>query len=184
MTVQRDSEELARLLQALAAGDQGALRVLYERTAPKLLGVLLRILRDRAAAEDALQDVFVRVWQRAAGYDPAAGAPLAWLVAIARHRAIDAVRQERARRMTAQDEGGWLDRLADDRDGEAEFARRDALARCLEGLEAAQRDCVVRAYYEGLSREELAERFGRPVNTIKTWLRRGLISLRGCLEAA
>ena len=107
----QDSAELARLIGALAEGDQGALRVLYERTAPKLLGILLRILRDRAAAEDALQDVFVRVWQRAAGYDPSAGAPLAWLTAIARHRAIDAVRQERARRMTAQDEEDWLDRL-------------------------------------------------------------------------
>lgn len=181
--MQADSE-LARWIVAVAGGDRAALRALYDATAPKLLGIILRILRDRSAAEDALQEVFVRVWQRAASYDPQAGAPLAWLVAIARHRAIDLVRQEKSARLT-QAEEGWLEGLADLRDdGEVDLARRDALARCLDGVEAPQRDCLVLAYCEGWSREELAARFDRPANTIKTWLRRGLISLRGCLEAA
>lgn len=176
-------EDLARLIRAVAAGDRAALRALYAATAPKLLGIILRIVQDRSAAEDALQEVFVRVWQRAGSYDPQAGAPLAWLVAIARYRAIDLVRQEKAARLT-QAEEGWLERLADTGDGEADLARRDALAHCLDGVEAPQRDCLVLAYCEGWSREELAARHDRPVNTIKTWLRRGLISLRGCLEAA
>jgi RNA polymerase sigma factor (sigma-70 family) len=179
---QRDAD-LARLIRAVAGGDRAALRGLYEATAPKLLGILLRILRDQGAAEDALQEVFVRVWQRADSYDPGSGAAFAWLAAIARHRAIDGVRQRKAARLDAPEEG-WLERLADDRDGEADLARRDALARCLDAVDGPQRDCLVLAYCEGWSREELAARHDRPVNTIKTWLRRGLTSLRGCLEGA
>ena len=179
----RAEGDLARLIEAVAGGDRMALRGLYTATAPKLLGIILRILQDRGAAEDALQEVFVRVWQHAGSYDPRAGAPLSWLATIARNRAIDLVRREKAARLT-QGEEGWLERLADLRDGEADLARRDALAHCLDGVDAIQRDCLVRAYCEGWSREELAARHGRPVNTIKTWLRRGLLSLRGCLEAA
>ncbi len=175
--------DLARLIRTVADGDRAALRTLYTATAPKLFGIVLRILRDRSAAEDVLQEVFVRVWQRADRYDPQAGAPLVWLGAIARHKAIDRVRQDRAARLTPA-EAGVLERLADTRDGESDLARRDALARCLDIVEPDHRDCLVRAYCEGWSREELAARHGRPANTIKTWLRRGLLSLRGCLEAA
>lgn len=175
--------DLARLIRSVAGGDRAALRTLYDTTAPKLLGIILRIVQDRSAAEDALQEVFVRVWQRAGSYDPWAGAPLAWMIAIARHRAIDFVRQERAARLTFPEEG-WLERLVDTRDGETELTRRDALSHCLDSVERPQRDCLVLAYCEGWSREELATRYDRPVNTIKTWLRRGLNSLRGCLEAA
>lgn len=175
--------DLARLIRAVAEGDRTALRALYDATAPKLLGIILRILRDRGAAEDALQEVFVRVWQRAATYDAQAAPSLVWLGAIARHKAIDRLRQDSAARLTQADEN-WLERLADTRDGEADLARRDALAHCLEAVEPSQRDCLLLAYCEGWSREELAARHDRPVNTIKTWLRRGLISLRGCLEAS
>jgi len=175
--------DLARSIVAVAAGDRAALRALYEATAPKLLGLVLRILKDRSAAEDVLQEVFVRVWQRADSYDPLAGPPLVWLGAIARHKAIDRIRQDKAARLI-QAEDGWLERLADTRDGETDLARRDALARCLDSVEPGHRDCLVLAYCEGWSREELAARHDRPVNTIKTWLRRGLTSLRGCLEAA
>ncbi len=181
-TMPREAD-LARLIARVAGGDRLALRSLYEATAPKLLGILHRILRDRDAAEDALQEVFVSVWQRADRYDPQAGPPLTWLGAITRHKAIDRVRQEKAARLTPVEEG-FMERLADTGDGEDDLARRDALARCLDTVEADRRDCLVLAYCEGWSREELAARHDRPVNTIKTWLRRGLLSLRGCLEAA
>jgi len=174
--------DLARLIAAVATGDRMALRALYDAAAPKLLGIILRILRDRGAAEDALQEVFVRIWQRAGTYDPRTGPATAWLGAIARHKAIDRLRQDQATRLTQADED-WFERLADASDGEADLARRDALAHCLEAVEPAQRDCLVLAYCEGWSREELAARHDRPVNTVKTWLRRGLMSLRGCLEA-
>jgi len=181
-SAQRDGD-LVRLIEAVAGGDQAALRALYDATAPKLLGIVLRILRDRGAAEDTLQEVFVRIWQRAGSYESRAGAPLVWLVAIARNGAIDRLRQEKAARLT-QVEEGWLERLPGLGDGEGDLARRDALAHCLGTVEVPQRECLVLAYCEGWSREELAARFGCPVNTVKTWLRRGLISLRGCLEAA
>lgn len=177
---------LAALIAQVADGRQDALRALYDRTAPKLFGVILRIVRDRSAAEDVLQDAYLRVWQNAAGYAPEAGRPMAWLAAIARHRAIDQVRRKGEVPMPASedDDEDWLARIADPRDSEAAILDRDALLACLGRLEPAQRDCVVLAYCEGLSREELALRYDRPVNTVKTWLHRGLASLRGCLDAA
>jgi RNA polymerase sigma factor (sigma-70 family) len=177
---------LADLIARVATGRQDALRAIYDRTAPKLFGLILRIVRDRGAAEDVLQDCYLRVWQNAAGYAPEAGRPMAWLAAIARHRAIEWVRRKSEVPMPASDDGDedWLQRVADPRDREAEFLNRDALLTCLERLEPTQRDCVVRAYCEGLSREELASHYDRPVNTVKTWLHRGLASLRGCLDEA
>lgn len=177
---------LAALIGRVADGRQEALRALYDHTAPKLFGVILRIVRDRGAAEDVLQDAYLRVWQGAAGYAPEAGRPMAWLAAIARNRAIDLVRRkgEVPMPVSEDDDEDWLTRIADPRDSEAAFLDRDALLACLGRLEPAQRDCVVLAYCEGLSREELALRYDRPVNTVKTWLHRGLASLRGCLDAA
>lgn len=174
--------DLAKLIRTVAEGDRTALRMLYIATAPKLFGIVLRILQDRSAAEDALQEAFVRIWQRAGDYDPQAGPTLVWLGAIARHKAIDRLRQNRNARLIQADRG-WLERRADMRDGETDFAHREALAHCLETVEPDQRDCLVLAYCDGWSREELAARHDRPVNTIKTWLRRGLINLRSCLEA-
>ncbi|TGD99892.1 sigma-70 family RNA polymerase sigma factor [Methylobacterium nonmethylotrophicum] len=176
---------MADLIARVAAGRQDALRALYERTAPKLFGLILRIVRDRGTAEDVLQDAYLRVWQNAGRYAPEAGRPMAWLAAIARHRAIDLMRQKGEVPMRAgDDEEDWLQRIADPRDREAEFLSRDALLTCLARLDPVQRDCVVRAYCEGLSREELAVRYDRPVNTVKTWLHRGLALLRGCLDEA
>ncbi len=181
----RDVAALADLIARVAEGRQDALRVLYDRTAPKLFGLILRIVRDRGAAEDVLQDAYLRVWQGAAGYAPEAGRPMAWLAAIARHRAIDWVRRKGEVPMpVSEDDEDWLARIADPRDSEAAILDRDALLACLGRLDPAQRDCVVLAYCEGLSREELASRYERPVNTVKTWLHRGLASLRGCLDEA
>ncbi|WP_455964543.1 sigma-70 family RNA polymerase sigma factor [Methylorubrum aminovorans] len=167
----------------MAEGDRTALRALYAATAPKLFGIILRILPDRSAAEDVLQEVFVRIWQRAGTYDSKTAPSHIWLSAIARHKAIDWLRQDKAVRLIQADQS-WLECLADTGDGETDLARRDALARCLGFVEPDHRDCLILAYCEGWSREELAARHARPVNTIKTWLRRGLLSLRDCLETA
>ncbi|GJE06491.1 ECF RNA polymerase sigma factor SigK [Methylobacterium jeotgali] len=176
-------DEFARLLGAVASGDQAALRALYDGAGPKLFGVILRIQRDRRAAEDVLQEVFLAVWQSAGGYRPEGGRALSWLCAIARNRAIDSVRRRDATQAPAPDEEDWLERLADPSDGERSFLDRDALSACLARLEPRQRDCVVLAYCEGYSREELAQRFGSPVNTVKTWLHRSLAALKDCLGA-
>lgn len=181
----RDDATLLRLIDGIVRGDEQDLKSLYDLTAPKLYGLILRIQRDRAAAEDVLQDVYLRVWQGAGSYDPASGRPLSWLCAIARNRAIDVVRRKAEVQGPVTEDGeDWLERLADPHDSEGAILGRDALRACLGRLDDAQRDCVVLAYCEGYSREELAARYDRPVNTIKTWLHRGLAALRGCLEPA
>jgi len=180
---QAESGLLAALIAGVARQDRRAFKALYDATAPKLFGIVLRIVRDRAVAEEVLQDVFLRVWQNAATYAPEAGQPLTWLASVARYRAIDVVRRRREIAIGSSEEGDdWVESIVDLRDGEAELIDRDRLRHCLGRLEEAQRTCLVLAYCEGFSREELAARYGRPVNTIKTWLHRGLLSLRGCLD--
>jgi RNA polymerase sigma-70 factor (ECF subfamily) len=182
----RETTDLDRLLAQIAKRDRPAFQDLYSRTAPKLLGVILRIIRDRARAEDVLQEVYLRVWERAGSFDPAAGRPMTWLITIARNRAIDVARQ-RLEVLVADDEDtetDWVASIADPRDESAEFETVDQLRHCLDRLEELQRRCILEAYYEGYSREELARRHSRPVNTIKTWLHRGATTLRSCLEEA
>ncbi len=181
----RDDATLSRLIAAVATRDEGALRALYHIAAPKLFGIVLRIQRDRSLAEDVLQDVFVRIWQSAESYRPESGPPLPWLCAIARNRAIDTVRRRGERQGPVFEDGeDWVERLADPRDSESAILGREALGACLKRLDRIQAECVLLAYCEGLSREELAQRYERPVNTIKTWLHRALASLKRCLEAA
>lgn len=178
--------DLEALIGRVANGDRAAFERLYAATSAKLFGIVLRISRDRAMAEDVLQEAFVRVWRHAPRYQAASGRPITWMAAIARNAAIDAVRQRRV-----------IDARLDDRAGDDAFAGipdettlavdpgdREALRVCLGRLEEEQRRCVLLAYVDGLSREELAERFERPVGTIKTWLHRALARLKECLDAA
>ena len=177
--------DLAALLAAVAQHDREAFGRLYDATAPKLLGVVLRILRDRGAAEDVVQDAYLKVWQGASSFSPDAGRPMTWLISIARHQALDVARRRRdAPPPETADGSDWLESVADGRDREGEFAELDRLRRCLGGLDETQRGCLLAAYYDGYSREELAERYGRPVNTIKTWLHRSTQAVRACLDAS
>ncbi|MBE7199066.1 MAG: sigma-70 family RNA polymerase sigma factor [Parafilimonas terrae] len=178
-----DDAELRRLLAGIARGEADRLAELYDRTSPKLYGLILRIQRDRSLAEDVLQDVYMRIWQAAGSYQPEAGPPLPWLVTVARHRAIDSVRRAREVQGPGSESGeDWVARLIDPHDGAAALMDREALLACLGRLEPRQRDCVVLAYCEGYSREELARRFDHPANTIKTWLHRALAALKTCME--
>lgn len=181
-----DDATLRDLLAGISRGEARGLAELYDLTAAKLYGLILRIQRDRSLAEDVLQDVYLRVWQAAGSYAPEAGRPLPWLCAIARNRAIDSVRRKAEVQGPVRGDGegeDWVARLIDPHDDAAAFLDRDALAACLRRLDPAHRDCVVLAYCEGRSREELALHYGRPVNTIKTWLHRALASLKTCLES-
>jgi RNA polymerase sigma-70 factor (ECF subfamily) len=172
---------LAGLLEATARGDRAAFRSLYDATAAKLFGIVLRITRNRSIAEDVIQDTFVRVWQHAGRFTPEAGLPLAWLASIARNRAIDRMRAEHVERY--QNHGEDDDLMARRPAPSAgDATARESLRVCLSALEPEARDCVILAYCEGYSREELAERFGRPVGTIKTLLHRSIRLLRACLE--
>jgi RNA polymerase sigma-70 factor, ECF subfamily len=172
---------LAALLDATSRGDRAAFRALYEATAPKLFGIVIRITRNRSTAEEVLQETFIKIWQNAERFTPDAGQPMGWLAAIARNRAIDRLRSERIERNRAQDDDQILERLAAPVAGDP--GTRQALAKCLGQLDEEARDCVVLAYCSGFSREELAERFRRPVGTIKTLLHRSVRLLRACLES-
>jgi len=176
----KDRAALRGFLEAVARGDRTAFRALYEATAPKLFGVILRITGNRPVAEDVLQETYVRIWQKAERYDPEAGPVMPWLMAVARNRAIDRIRAERIERNRTSDDEAVLSRLAAPNSGDA--LTREALRRCLSGLDDEARTTVILAYCSGYSREELAERSGRPVGTIKTMLHRSLKLLKACLE--
>jgi RNA polymerase sigma factor (sigma-70 family) len=177
-----EDSEIGALLTAAAGGNREAFRRLYDRTAPKLLGVILRMRQDRGAAEEILQEVFLRIWQNAARYTPEAGSAMGWLIAIARHRTIDELRRRTPDIAAPGLEGpDPMERIPDPVDAAGRLATADALRQCLGRLAPEARDCIMLAYCEGWSREELGQRFGRPANTIKTWLHRGLAALRQCL---
>jgi len=192
-----DDPTLKRLLLRAAARDEdsaAAFGELYRACAPVLLGVALRIVGRREAAEDVLHDAFVRIWNGAGGFDPLANQPMAWMTAIARNRALDVVSSAAARKVQSihrddddDDPDGALERLLDWSDAgadEAEDARRARifLRDCLGELAAAQRQTLVLAYCHGMSHSELAEHLRKPLGTIKTWARRGMEALRECVE--
>jgi RNA polymerase sigma-70 factor (ECF subfamily) len=178
--------EVAALLDACAHQDRDAFQRLYAQTAPQLLACLIRILRQRALAEDALQDVFVQVWKRAGQYEAGRGSAWGWLIAIARYRAIDLKRREG--RQPAGSVDGLAEIPAEDEAFEAsslgfgEQATR-LLVHCLGALQPRQRDCIVLAYHGGLSHAEVATEIGEPLGSVKSWIRRGLAALKKCLES-
>jgi RNA polymerase sigma-70 factor (ECF subfamily) len=178
------ASEIESLIARCAEGDRQALEKLYRLTSARLFGVLMRILRRRDLAEDALQDVYVRVWQRARQFDGYRGRALAWLISIARYRAIDHVRSNRVLLPIDGPDGEPQVELVAEAPAEPESDRtRAALERCLGLLNDAQRRCVELAFVGGLSHDEIATTVGSPLGTIKSWVRRGLLSLRECLEA-
>ena len=177
------SATLEDLLAATSRGDREAFKLLYERSSAKLFGVVLRILRNRQKAEDVLQDAYLKIWQKAKTYDPAQGKPITWMSTIARNRAIDIIRSTKPE--STLDEPGDEEavfQLGGQADSEADLSDIESLRFCLGEMKEDDRNYVLLAYYEGYSREELAERFESPVGTIKTRLRRGLQALRACLE--
>jgi RNA polymerase sigma factor (sigma-70 family) len=178
-----ETSDINRLLLAVAARDADSFRALYDRTSGYLMAVVLRICRDRQMAEDLLQDVYVQVWRRADSYDPGQGAALAWLAVIARHRAIDHIRSHgRIRAHMADNMQAELDRLPSPAADAGQASDLRLLWACLERLQPQHRQAILLAYYHGWSREELALHFNIPENTVKTWLRRDLMSLRAWMD--
>jgi RNA polymerase sigma-70 factor (ECF subfamily) len=184
MDVEVSRSQLAAALVRIAAGDRAALRLIYQDTSAKLFGVCLRILNDRSEAEDVLQDVYVTVWRKAAGFDPSRGSPITWLVAIARNRAIDRLRSRAVRpRMEPIEAAEAVSDPAPPAVEYVELAQRhQRLAHCLEELDARHSAAIRSAFLDGATYEELAGRMGVPLGTMKSWIRRGLLKLRTCLE--
>src|SRR5262245_7587573 len=178
------SSQLVAALARVAGGDRAALRLVYQDTSAKLFGVCLRILKDRSEAEDVLQDVYVTVWRKAATFDPGRASAITWLVAIARNRAIDRLRARgaggRPEPIEAADAVSDPAPVAVERVELAQQYQR--LARCLEELDARHSTAIRAAFLDGATYEELAARMNVPVGTMKSWIRRGLLKLRACLE--
>ncbi|MDB5562617.1 MAG: sigma-70 family polymerase sigma factor [Hyphomicrobiales bacterium] len=163
--------------------DRTAFRTLYERTSAKLFGVTLRILKDRSEAEEALQEIYVKIWQRADRYVAGNYSPISWLVAVARNHCLDMLR---ARRPVSDDIDVALevaDLAPDPEQAALNSNERSRIDHCLAELDDDKADAIRGAYLDGYSYDELAERYGVPLNTMRTWLRRSLLKLRECLSA-
>lgn len=178
-----DRDKIEELIARVALKDRAAFEELYDLTSAKLMGVSLRVLNKRAAAEDAMQDTYVKIWNNADRYQANGLSPMTWLITIARNTAIDRLRSQRSGHQDIDTPG--LELVAPGPSPEdfavasSEAAR---LSGCLDEL-AEDRGAAVRgAYLEGASYADLADRFSVPLNTMRTWLRRGLISLRECMS--
>ncbi len=176
--------QLAAALVRVAGGDRAALNMVYRDTSAKLFGVCLRILNNRSEAEDVLQEVYVTVWRKAAAFDPGRASPITWMVAIARNRAIDRLRASAiSRRMEPIEAADAVSDPAPAAVERVELAQQhQRLAGCLEELEARHSAAIRAAFLDGSTYEELAARMSVPLGTMKSWIRRGLLKLRACLE--
>ena len=189
------SHELSALLARVGLGDRSAFASLYKQTAAHLMGVVLRINRDRAQAEDVLQEVYVNVWRAAGRFDAAMSQPMTWLTSVARNRAIDSLRRRQTEPQTVSttlgtddDPDDMLQYQASDAPGPLELLARageaHALTACLGELSGEQQQSLALAFYQGLSHAEVAAHLRQPLGTVKSWLRRGLQALKACLERA
>jgi len=173
-------EEIAQLLISCASGDAAAFRRLYELQSAPLYGVALRITRQPALAADAVHDALLQVWRNAERFDPARGSARAWLATLVRYRAMDAARKTRREVSSpeqderADSDPDPLDRLLSTRDGQA-------LHRCLQDVAPERRTLVVMAFVDGLTHAEIATRLRQPMGTVKSTIRRALLTLRTCL---
>ena len=177
-------ERLTDALVRTGAQDNRAFRLVYQLTAAKLFGICLRICGERKAAEDVLQDVYLTVWTRASGFDASRGSAIAWLSTIARNRSIDWRRSNRPASTSDDVLAGIADSAPSAPDMMLLDERERLLHLCLEQLEERQRASIRTAFFDGLTYAELAERAAVPLGTMKSWVRRGLLRLRECLDAS
>lgn len=174
--------DIEGMIAKVAIGDRRAFAGLYSATSAKLMGILLRVLGNRAEAEEALQEVFVKIWHNAESYQANGLSPMTWLITIARNHGIDQLRKRRAGGQPL-DEAAELADLGPGPEAQAEASsERRAIDACLETIEPDKADAVRRAYLLGETYAELAERYSIPLNTVRTWLRRSLLKLRECLS--
>jgi RNA polymerase sigma-70 factor (ECF subfamily) len=185
------TDPLEELIQAVAQQDGQALRRLYDATSGRLLAIAQRVLDDRGAAEDVLQEVYMGLWKRGVSIPNPCRQPLAWLTTLVRNRAIDAVRRRRPEQPLQWVDADGEEREVDVADDTAappeqlEQLQEDArLSDCVQRIAEEPRQALLLAYYEGLTHQEVAERLARPLGTVKAWVRRSLLSLQTCLGGA
>ncbi|MEO1246404.1 MAG: sigma-70 family RNA polymerase sigma factor [Pseudomonadota bacterium] len=184
----RDARELDRMLLLAGGGNEAAFRQFYELTAPTVLAILLRMLKDRFQAEDVLQDTMVIAWNKATDFDPAKAGARTWLTTIARRRALDLLRSRKRRDEVFRDSAADIrdvlsrhgDVAADDPESTATVRR---LAFCFGELNSDAAICIQSAYLDGLTFAEIAARIDRSLGTVKSWIRRGVSKLKQCMQA-
>lgn len=176
-----DRADLERFISQAALGNQAAFGQLYDLTASKLYGVCLKILKSHDLAEDAMQDAYINIWRSADKYQVNGLSPMTWLITIARNTAIDKLRAHKGQNHSPDE----LETLEDTgKNPEAEslaMSEQAEITRCLEQLESQKAEAVRSAYLQGSSYADLAKHYGVPINTMRTWLRRSLLKLKGCL---
>lgn len=181
----QDIHRLDSLLRDVADGSRNAFETLYRNTSSRLFGICLRVLGDRAEAEDVVQEVYTTIWHKAHQFDAERASAMAWLSMIARNRAIDRLRAAPARGTLAPME--WADDVPDAGATPLQSAMSDddraRLEACMRQLDARRQSLIRAAFFEGSTYEELAQRISSPLGSVKSWIRRGLLQLRGCLEA-
>jgi RNA polymerase sigma-70 factor (ECF subfamily) len=180
------NDEIAGLLARTGLGDAAAFESLYRASSPRLYAVALRMLKRADWAEEVLQECYVNIWHHAADYAREYSEPFTWLTQIVRNRCLDWLRRPAREQSVGDDELDVIENWQDERAGplqqlmEAESTR--VLGRCLQALEARSRELITLAYYQGLSHSELAEKLALPLGSVKSWVRRGLMQLKGCMS--
>ena len=178
---------LIALLERVALADESALRELYDLTSSKLYGVAVRVVTNREWAEDVLQEAFLNIWRIAGDYKASLSPPMAWMALVVRSRGIDFLRRRTADKMGQMQtlDDVIADTVAGDSPNPMDTAQASeqaqALHRCMSQLDNKQREVVSLAYMRDMSHGELAEQLKLPLGTVKTWIRRGLEQLRGCM---
>ena len=188
MNAESPDTQLIALIDRVALADESALKELYEMTSSKLYGVAVRVVSNKSWAEDVLQEAFINIWRIAGDYKASLSPPMAWMCLIVRSRGLDFLRRRRSDRADAVQE--LDDMLSDTLEGDSANPMDTALAgqqawalhQCLSQLDNKQREVVSLAYLRDLSHGELAEQLKLPLGTVKTWIRRGLEQLRGCMS--
>lgn len=174
-------------LAACARGEQQALQDLYQQESARLLGVAKRIARDNALAEDIVHDAFIKIWTRAASFDPARGSARGWIFIVTRHLALNFMRDNAREVQVSEYSEMALHDLASMQTSSGNVDSFDYRARsgriyvCLEQLEPARRNCILHAYVDGYSHSQISQKLGTPLGTVKAWIKRSLVVLRECM---
>lgn len=180
-----DPQHLRALLARCALEDRRAFKHLYDASAGKLNGIAYRIMHNVDSADEVLQEAFIQIWRRATEYRSDIAEPMTWMASIVRYRAFDRLKREKRRIEGSQikAELAEFESIPDGANDQPDLCEvNQQLEACLQALEQSQQESILMAYYYGYSREEISEHFNKPINTIKSWLRRGLTRLQQCLE--
>lgn len=176
-----DQQHLIELLKATAIGDRKAFEQLYQATSAKLFAVSLQLLRRHDWAEDLLQDVFIKVWHNASDYHTEKGTVMTWMISITRYRALDLLKSRHMKAEFIELDSDWIETLQSG-DFAAPDVDKSRIDVCMDSLESEHRQSIYLAYINGLSHQEITQYIDAPLGSIKSWIRRGLVKLKRCLE--